>query len=468
MPFIHEDFLLNNAAARRLYHDYAEGEPVLDYHCHLPPRDIAENREFHNLFEIWLEGDHYKWRAMRANGVEERYCTGNAAPYEKFLAWARTVPHTLRNPLYHWTHLELKRYFGIDELLDESTAKDIWDRAGEQLAGPDRRAHGILQAFHVKAVCTTDDPADSLDCHRAIAASALATKVYPAFRPDKALHVHAPQAFNAWVDRLGQAANIEIASYGDLLDALRRRHDDFHAIGGRLSDHGLNHAYAEFCPDGDAAAIFDRARGGAAATPDEQRRFASNLMLFFGRLDAEKGWTKQIHLGALRGNNTRKLDECGPDTGFDCMGDWPQAESLARYLDRLDEENALPKVIIYNNNPVDNYSFATLIGSFQDGSVPGKIQFGSAWWFLDQKEGMEMQMNALSNAGLLSRFIGMLTDSRSFMSYPRHEYFRRTLCNLIGRDMENGEIPDDYELAGGMVRKICYSNAKNYLGLAVA
>jgi glucuronate isomerase len=468
MSFIHDHFLLSTKAAQRLYHEYAESEPILDYHCHLPPKDVADNRQFRNLYEIWLEGDHYKWRAMRANGVDERYCTGDAEPYEKYLAWARTVPYTLRNPLYHWTHLELKRYFGADELLDERNARGVWDRANEQLAQPDLSARGILKKFGVKAVCTTDDPADDLGCHRVIAASDMETRVYPTFRPDKALNVHMPDAFNAWVDKLAGAANVDIATYTDLLEALRRRHDDFHAAGGRLSDHGLSYAYADFCSGNDAAAIFARARAGRAATLDEQGRYASNLMLFFGHLDAERGWTKQIHLGARRNNNTRLCQRCGPDAGFDSMGDWPQADSLACYLDRLEQENALPKVVIYNNNPVNNYAFATMAGNFQDGSVPGKIQFGSGWWFLDQKEGMEMQLNALSNVGLLSRFIGMLTDSRSFMSYPRHEYFRRTLCNLLGRDIETGELPADYGLVGGMIRNICYSNARNYLGLEVA
>jgi glucuronate isomerase len=465
MPFIHEEFLLGTPAARRLYHDYAENEPILDYHSHLPPRDIAENRQFGNLFEIWLEGDHYKWRAMRANGIDERYCTGGADPYEKFMAWARTAPYTLRNPLYHWTQLELKRYFGIDELLDERTAAGVWERANEALAMPELRVHGILAKFRVRALCTTDDPADDLSCHRAIAATGLATKVYPTFRPDKALNVGAPETFNPWVEKLGAAANLEIRRFQDFLEALRRRHDEYHAMGCRLSDHGLQHAYSDFCPDSDAAAIFEAARGGRAAPPYEHARFASNLMLFFGQLDARRGWTKQLHLGAQRNNNTRRLRQCGPDTGFDSIGDWRQAAALAEYLDRLDQENALPKVIIYNNNPVDNYSFATITGNFQDGTTPGKMQFGSGWWFLDQKEGMEMQINALSNAGLLSRFIGMLTDSRSFMSFPRHEYFRRTLCNLLGRDMEAGELPGDYELVGGMVRNICFHNAQRHLGL---
>ena len=467
MSFIHDDFLLSTKTARRLYHEYAESEPILDYHCHLPPQDVAANRQFRNLFEIWLEGDHYKWRAMRANGVAERYCTGDAAPKEKFLAWAQTVPATLRNPLYHWTHLELKRYFGIDELLDESSAPRIWDQANAMLATDGLRAHGILGKFQVKAVCTTDDPTDDLACHKAIAASGLPTKVFPAYRPDKALTVHLPEVFNPWVERLAAAANIEIDGFRSFTDALRQRHDFFHQMGGRLSDHGLNHAFGEFATDQEAGAIFDRARKGQPATAAEQQRFAGNLMLLFGRLDAEKGWTKQLHIGARRNNNTRRLKEMGPDTGWDSIGDWPQADAMGAYLDRLDQENSLPKLVIYNLNPADNYAMATMIGNFQDGVTAGKVQLGSGWWFLDQKEAIEWQMNALSNCGLISRFLGMLTDSRSFMSYPRHEYFRRVLCNLFGKDIEAGEIPDDDSLVGPMIRNICYRNAKDFLGLGV-
>lgn len=465
MKFIHKDFLLNTRAARRLYHQYAATEPIFDYHCHLSPRDIAENRRFKNLFEIWLEGDHYKWRAMRANGVAERFCTGDAEPFAKFQAWAATVPHTLRNPLYHWTHLELKRYFDIDELLDESTAPRIWKRANQLLATPELTAQGILKRFKVTTLCTTDDPTDDLKHHAAIAASGIATRVLPAFRPDKALAVNQPEPFRQWVNRLGETSNTDTGRLSGFLDALRARHDFFHARGCRLSDHGLSQCHADFCSEKVAAEIFAKARGGQAASPEEHGQFAAFLMLFFGRLDAEKGWVKQLHLGALRNNNTRLLKKLGPDTGFDSIGDFPQAAALAGYLDRLDQENALPKTIIYNINPADNYVFATMIGNFQDGSVPGKIQWGSGWWFLDQKEGMEWQLNALSNLGLLSRFVGMVTDSRSFMSYPRHEYFRRVLCNLIGRDVENGDIPNDDELLGPMIRIICYRNAERYLNL---
>jgi len=468
MSFIHDDFLLTTASARRLYHEYAEREPILDYHCHLPPADVARNRQFANLFEIWLEGDHYKWRAMRANGVGERFCTGDADPYEKFLAWARTVPSTLRNPLYHWTHLELKRYFAIDELLDESSAPRIWETANAALEYDALRAHGILKHFQVQAACTTDDPTDGLACHQAIAASRLATKVFPTFRPDKALNVHVPELFNPWVERLEAASNTSVSTLTHFLDALGRRHDFFHEMGGRLSDHGINHAYGEFADEHEASRIFCRARSGHAASPEEHRRFGGYLMLFFGRLDAEKGWTKQLHIGARRNNNTRRLRELGPDTGFDSVGDWPQADALGAYLDHLDQENALPKMVLYNLNPADNYVLATMIGNFQDGSIAGKIQFGSGWWFLDQKEAIEWQLNALSNCGLISRFIGMLTDSRSFMSYPRHEYFRRVLCSLFGKDMESGELPRDFGLVGPMIRNICYGNARDFLGLELS
>ncbi len=465
MPFIHDDFLLSTGTARRLYREFASNEPILDYHCHLSPRDIAENRHFKDLFEIWLSGDHYKWRAMRSNGVNERFCTGDASHFEKFQAWAATVPHTLRNPLYHWTHLELARHFGIDELLNESSAERVWCQANERLATVEGTTHEILRKFRVTALCTTDDPADDLNYHRAIAASGLATKVYPTFRPDKALCVHQPAPFNEWVDRLAKVSNVDVGNFGNFLDALRRRHEDFHAIGCRLSDHGLEYCYSDFCTEKEAAAIFEKARAGEAANSRDYARFAAFMMLFFGTLDAGKGWTKQLHLGALRNNNSRLLRELGPDTGFDSIGDFPQATALAAYLDRLEQENALPKTILYNLNPAENYVFATMIGNYQDGSIPGKIQFGSGWWFLDQKEGIEWQINALSSLGLLSRFIGMLTDSRSFMSYPRHEYFRRVLCNMLGRDVESGEIPYDDRLVGEMIRNICHRNASEYLAL---
>ncbi|MBN8731802.1 MAG: glucuronate isomerase [Acidobacteria bacterium] len=465
MAFIHDNFLLATPSAQRLYHNYAAAEPILDYHNHLSPRELAENRRFRNLAEIWLEGDHYKWRAMRANGVSEDLCTGSADPYQKFLAWARTVPHTLRNPLYHWTHLELKRYFGIDELLDEHTAPAIWATTTEMLASDELSVHGILRKFNVKALCTTDDPIDDLRYHAHIAQNPMGTIVLPAFRPDKAMNVHQPEQFNAWVDALEKAANLSIRNLPSLLDALRKRHDFFHQMGSRLSDHGLNAAPPVHGTENEAADIFERARNGQAADASEQQLFAGVLMRFFGRLDAEKGWTKQLHLGARRGNNTRMLARLGADTGFDSIGDCPQIDALGNFLNALDADNALPRMVLYNLNPADNYAFATMIGNFMDGSIPGKIQFGSGWWFLDQKEAMEWQMNALSNCGLLSRFVGMLTDSRSFMSYPRHEYFRRTLCNLIGNDIEAGLIPNSDALVGPMVKNICFANAKNFLNL---
>jgi glucuronate isomerase len=465
MEFIHDDFLLASKTARHLYHGYAAAEPILDYHSHLSPADIAADRRFKDLFEIWLEDDHYKWRAMRANGISEHFCTGDAPPFEKFLAWARTVPFTLRNPLYHWAHLELKRYFEIGELLDESTAKKVWDRANFLLETTELTVRGILKRFHVRVICTADDPCDDLRYHQTIAGSEKNFRVFPTFRPDRAFAVGTPQEFTPWLGRLEAASNISISTLNDFLGALKQRHDYFHSQGGRLSDHGLNYCCHAPCTEQEASAVFAKARGGVAATQEEAEQFASYLLLFFGRLDAEKGWTKQLHLGALRRVNTRRTRELGSDKGYDCIGDWNQAQALCSLLDKLDQEHALPKMIIYNLNPADNYAFATAIGSFQEGPVAGKIQFGSGWWFLDQKEGIEWQLNALSNTGLLSRFIGMLTDSRSFMSFPRHEYFRRVFCNLLGREVESGELPNDEKLLGTMVQNVCYRNAEQYLGL---
>jgi glucuronate isomerase len=473
--FLTEDFLLSNEPARRLYHQFAAAQPILDYHCHLSPRDIAENRRFANLYEIWLEGDHYKWRAMRANGVPEKYITGDATPYEKFLAWARTVPYTLRNPLYHWTHLELQRYFGITDLLDGKSALSIWERANALLADS-LSAHAILQKFRVEVVCTTDDPTDDLRHHRAIANSNLPTQVFPAFRPDKALAI-GTAAFLSWIEQLAQVASVEVRDLSGFLQALKNRHDYFHSMGCRLSDHGLEHCYATPCSEREAVRIFSKAlsskaQDGQSITEDERTQFASFMMLFFARLDAEKGWTKQLHLGALRNLNTSARHQLGADTGYDAIGDFSQGRHLSAYLDLLSRENALPQMILYNVNSADNFQFATIAGCFQDGDQksgdrPGKIQYGSAWWFLDQKQGITAQLDALSNAGLLSRFVGMVTDSRSFMSYPRHEYFRRILCDLIGQDVTCGELPDDDALLGRLVRDICYGNARQYLQLPV-
>jgi glucuronate isomerase len=471
LSFVDEYFLLHSDTARRLYHEYAADEPILDYHSHLPASEIAADHRFRDLTEIWLEGDHYKWRAMRANGVAERYCTGDASSYEKFREWARTVPFTLRNPLYHWTHLELKRYFDIGELLDQQSAKAVWECANAMLRSDRLTARSILRKFRVRVVCTTDDPCDDLSHHQAINASDDAAecgfRVYPTFRPDRALRVDAAERFNRWVGRLEQASDTDIGTLQRFLDALKRRHDYFHAHGARLSDHGLPHCYATPSSEREASRIFDKARLGKQVTPEEHDQFAARLMLFFGRLDAEKGWTKQLHLGALRSVNSRAARELGADTGFDCIGDWPQAAALSAYLDLLEQENSLPRMVLYNLNPADNYAFATAAGNFHDGAIAGKIQFGSGWWFMDQKEGMKWQLNALSNTGLLSRFIGMTTDSRSFMSFPRHEYFRRLLCDMLGREMENGELPNDEQLVGTTIKNICFDNARQYFGLEV-
>lgn len=464
-PFIHDDFLLRNDAACELYHGFAADAPLFDYHNHLSVSEIATNHTFADLAEIWLGGDHYKWRAMRADGVAEHLCTGDASGREKFEAWSATVPHTLRNPLYHWTHLELKRYFDIDTLLDPSTAQSVWEQANAQL--PFQSVRQILDTQKVAVACTTDDPADSLELHQTIAKSGLKTRVYPTFRPDKAYAIGDSVAFNAYCEKLAHTAELPVSNFDELLTALEKRHADFHALGGRISDHGFTSVPAAPCSLATARSIFRKIRNGTTPDADEQLGFSSLLMLEFGRWDARRGWTKQIHLGVTRNNNARKFRELGPDTGFDSISDARQGPALMAYLSSLDETNELPKTIVYNLNPSDNYMMATLLGNFQDGSIPGKMQFGTGWWFLDQKEAMEWQINALSNLGLLSRFVGMLTDSRSFMSFPRHEYFRRTLCNLLGDEMTHGELPSDMDLVGGMVLDICFGNAQNHFGLEV-
>ncbi len=466
MKFLTENFLLQSDFARELYHDYAKEEPVLDYHSHLSPQQIAENKQFSNLTEAWLTGDHYKWRALRANGVPEAFITGRGSDWEKFLAFARTVPRTVRNPLYHWTHLELQRFFGIKKLLNEETAKEIWDEANEQLATPELSVCGMLKARRVVAVCTTDDPADPLPYHEAIAASGVSSaRIFPTFRPDGALIPDQPAAFNAWIAKLAASSGEDCATYAGFRNAIAARHEAFHQFGARISDHGMEVVPSEPCSDEEAARIYDRARAGSPATPEETLKFASHLMLFFGHLDAARGWTKQMHIGVIRNVNTRLGRLIGKDAGFDTMSSCLHAKPLARYLDSLDATGQLPQTVLYNLNPADNYLFACMAGNFQDGSAAGKIQYGSGWWFLDQKEGMEWQLNALSNIGLLSRFVGMLTDSRSFLSYSRHEYFRRVLCNLFGRDVENGELPHDMKLLGGIVRDICFRNAQAYFRL---
>ncbi len=467
MAYLDENFLLHSPTARRLFHEIAKDQPIIDYHCHLSPREIATNHRWNNLSEIWLGGDHYKWRLLRANGVDEDFITGDSTPREKFQVWAETVPFTLRNPIHHWTHIELQRYFGIDLMLGPDTADEIWERANAKLAEPDFCVHGILKKFDVRVVGTTDDPADPLDDHAAIAASELTTLVAPTFRPDKALLVDRPDLLNPWLEKLETIADTSIVHLSDLLAALQKRHDDFHAAGARLSDHGLDRMPALRCTDEEASMIFDKARAGKAATAEEKEKFSFYLMVFFGQLDAAKGWTKQLHLGAFRGVNTRMTGILGPDTGFDTIGDTPQGSALVTYLDALASAGALPKMVLYNLNPRDNYLFACMTGAFQDGTFAGKIQFGSGWWFLDQKNGMELQLDALSATGLLSRFVGMLTDSRSFLSFPRHEYFRRIFCNLIGSEADRGELPDDFEALSGLVRAVCFGNARSHFGFDV-
>ena len=469
MAYLDENFLLHSPTARRLFHEIAKHQPIIDYHCHLSPRQIATNHRWANISDIWLGGDHYKWRLMRANGISEELITGDSTtPREKFQAWAETVPYTLRNPIHHWTHIELQRYFGIDLLLTPDTADEIWERTNAILAEPDFSTHGLLKKFDVRVVGTTDDPADPLDDHFAIADSDLQTLVVPTFRPDKALLVDRPDLLAPWLEKLEAVSDTTIVHLSDLLSALQTRHDDFHQAGGRLSDHGLDRLPALHCTDEEAAMIFNRARAGKAASPDEKEKFSFYLMVFFGQLDAAKDWTKQLHLGAFRNINSRMAARLGPDTGYDSIGDTQQGAALVTYLDALATGGALPKIVLYNLNPRDNYLFAGLTGVFQDGTVAGKIQFGSGWWFLDQKNGMELQLDALSATGLLSRFVGMLTDSRSFLSFPRHEYFRRILCNLLGDEMEQGLLPRDLGLVGGMVADVCYRNAAAYFDFGLA
>ncbi len=464
-PFIHPDFLLDTRTAKKLYHDFAEGLPIIDYHCHLSPRDIAVNRSFDNLSQIWLAGDHYKWRAMRACGVDERFITGNASDWEKFEQWARTVPKTIRNPLYHWTHFELKSPFGVSTLLDERSAKHIWETCNAKLATPAFTTQGILKRMNVEVVCTTDDPVDTLEQHTAYRAKGNGkTRMLPAFRPDKAMAVEDVNAYQSYLLALEHASGVGIRDYDSFIEAIRIRHRYFHEHGCRLSDHGLETAYAEPYTEPEIRVIFRQLRKGKSISRADAMKFKSALMIEFGIMNHEKGWVQQLHLGAMRNNNTRMMRTLGPDTGYDSIGDFEIGRPLARYLDRLDAQDKLPKTILYNLNPRDNELMATMIGNFQDGRTPGKLQYGSAWWFLDQADGMRKQMDALSNMGILSRFVGMLTDSRSFLSYPRHEYFRRLLCNILGTEMEKGLIPSDLKLVGAMVQDISYRNARAYFG----
>jgi glucuronate isomerase len=467
-PFLGDDFLLESDVAADLYHRVAKDLPIIDYHCHLSPELMASDHRFRSITEIWLDGDHYKWRAMRTSGVPERFCTGDASDWEKFEAWARTVPETLRNPLYHWTAMELKRPFGVSQLLSPSTAREIFDHCNARLQEKGFTTLGLLEGFRVAVVCSTDDPTDSLEPHRALSARPEpATRVYPTWRPDKALAVEDPAAWNTWVGKLEKAAGRPVSSWASFLEALEARHRAFHELGCRASDHGLERLYAEPWSDADVAASFERLRAGKTIEPGEALRYKSALLHRMALLEHASGWVQQFHLGALRGNNARALRMLGPDTGFDSMGDFEQARPLSRFLDGLDQTGQLPKTILYNNNPRDNELLATMAGNFADGSVPGKMQFGSAWWFMDQLDGMERQMNALSNMGLLSRFVGMITDSRSFLSYSRHEYFRRLLCNLLGEDVRRGRLPDDRPLLSQLVKNVGFANARDYFGFGL-
>ncbi|MEM8894250.1 MAG: glucuronate isomerase [Bacteroidota bacterium] len=461
-PFLDKDFLLTNETARRLFHDYADGLPIIDYHCHLSPKDIVEDRHFANLTEAWLEGDHYKWRAMRTNGVDERYCTGSATPDEKFREWAATVPYTMRNPLYHWTHLELQRYFDIHQRLDIDSAGAIYATANEQLSG--RGVRKLLDEMKVEVVSTTDDPVDSLEHHQSWQGQDQRMYLVPSFRADKVLFVEDVSVWNTYIDHLSSSSDIMIESFDDLLEALQNRHDFFDKVGCRLSDNGLNHIYADDFIMGEVRKTFQVLRSGRVVDELDADHYRSAVLYELAKMHHSKGWTQQYHLGALRNNSSRMLNTLGPDTGFDSIGDFAQAQALSRFMNRLDRTDQLARTVLYNLNPVYNEVFATMAGNFNDGSVAGKIQFGTAWWFMDQKEGMERQMNALSSMGLISRFVGMLTDSRSFLSFPRHEYFRRILCNLFGQDVENGELPNDIDWIGKLIQNISYDNARQYFG----
>lgn len=460
--FLDENFLLQTKTAQQLYHDFAREMPIIDYHCHLPPDQIAEDTQFENISRIWLYGDHYKWRAMRANGIDEAYCTGNKSDSEKFQKWAETVPYTLRNPLYHWTHLELQRYFDIDDILSGDNAMEVYEKCTHKLQTPQFTVRNLLKKMNVVTVCTTDDPIDTLEHHQKIKKDNFEIKVLPAFRPDKAMNVEDPETLNIYINKLEEVSGISVDNYDDYLKALKSRHDYFAENGCSVSDHGLEKIFAEDYTDQEIRNIFNQLRTGKAISDSEIMKFKSALLFEFALWDHEKGWVQQYHLGALRGNNTRKLKELGPDTGWDSIGDFSQARSLSKFLNKLDQENQLAKTILYNLNPADNELIASMIGNFNDGSIAGKIQFGSAWWFLDQKDGMVKQLDTLSNMGLLTRFVGMITDSRSFLSYPRHEYFRRILCNLIGNDVENGELPNDMKWLGQTVQDISYNNANKY------
>lgn len=462
--FLDNQFLLKTKTAQHLYHEFAANMPIIDYHCHLPQAQIATDHRFENLTQVWLYGDHYKWRAMRTNGINESYITGAKSDFEKFEQWAKTVPYTLRNPLYHWTHLELQRYFDVHDLLNERSAAKIYEECTAKLQTADYSVRNLLRKMNVALICTTDDPADDLSYHVQLKKEGFEIPVLPAFRPDNAMNVDNIENFNNYVKRIEQSSNLSVTSFKDYTAALKSRHDFFAETGCSVSDHGLEEIYAEDFTQTEVENIFDKIRSGVDVSLEDKRKFKSAMLILFAEWDYEKGWTQQYHLGAIRNNNLKMIRSLGPDTGWDSIGDFQQAKALSRFLGKLDSENKLAKTILYNLNPADNEMMATMIGNFNDGSVAGKVQWGSAWWFLDQKDGMIKQMNALSNMGLLSKFVGMLTDSRSFLSYPRHEYFRRLLCNLFGEEIENGELPNDVAWTGKIIQDICFNNAQNYFG----
>jgi len=460
--FISDDFLLQTDFARRLYHGFAVKMPIIDYHCHLSPQDIAVDRQFENMTQIWLAGDHYKWRAMRTLGVDEKYITGAAGDKEKFDKWAEVVPHTMRNPLYHWTHLELARYFGFTELLNPESSARAWSHCNQALKTPVAKTRQLLTRMNVEVICTTDDPTDSLEYHKKVKADKFDILLLPAFRPDKSFAVDDPETYKTYIAKLSAASGAAINSFDDLILALDKRAEYFHSMGGRLSDHGLEQLYFEKRSPHNPEQVFKLVMAGTKPDKSQSSAFKYHVLLALGKMYHKRGWTQQFHLGALRNTNSRMLRQLGPDTGFDSIGDFTQGEAMSGFFNELDNTDQLAKTILYNLNPGDNELMATMIGNYNDGSIKGKMQFGSAWWFLDQKDGMEKQINTLSNMGLLSCFIGMLTDSRSFLSFPRHEYFRRILCNLIGNDVENGELPRDEKWLGQLVSDVCYNNAKNY------
>lgn len=463
--FMDSNFLLETGTAEELYHNHAAKMPVIDYHCHIVPSMVASNYQFADLTEIWLGGDHYKWRAMRANGVPEEYITGKKPSFEKFMKWAETMPQTMRNPLYHWTHLELSRVFGVDRVLNPSSARDIYEECTAKLHTEAFRAQGIMKKMQVEVICTTDDPADSLEHHRFVAAHPFGCRMLPTWRPDKAMAIENPETYNTYIASLEAVANMDINSFDDLIRALQIRHDYFESVGCCVSDHGMDTFYATPYTDSELRAIFLKVRGGRVVSEEELKKFRSGMLYEFAVMDSRSGWVQQFHVGPNRNNNARMFKLIGPDTGFDAIDDCSIARSFNAFFSRLDEEGLLAKTIVYNLNPRDNELMVANAYNFNDGSVPGKMQYGAAWWFLDQKTGMENQLNALSGLGLLSRFVGMLTDSRSFLSYPRHEYFRRILCNMLGREVENGELPvSEMPFIGRMVEDICYNNAKNYFG----